>query len=58
MNHTTVPSPARPDGALPESTHTPLSAIDPRGRAAVCASGRVAAVPGRRTEPITFNSAI
>ncbi|MFC9847780.1 hypothetical protein ACFWFF_01520 [Streptomyces sp. NPDC060223] len=39
--------------------HTPLAAIDPRGRAAVRAAGRVADIPGRRTvRPNTFNSAL
>ena len=52
---TNTPTPPRPK----RRAHTPLSAIDPLGRAAVRSAGRVTDVPGRRTvKPITFDSAL
>ncbi|MEV7343871.1 hypothetical protein [Streptomyces sp. NPDC093544] len=40
-------------------SHTPLSAIDPLGTAAVRSAGRVTDIPGRRpVKPITFDSAL
>ncbi|MFI6334328.1 hypothetical protein [Streptomyces sp. NPDC050535] len=40
-------------------SHTPLSAIDPLGTAAVRSAGRVTDIPGRRpVRPITFDSAL
>lgn len=43
----------------PKRKHTPLSAIDPLGAAAVRKAGRVTDIPGRRpVKPITFDSAL
>jgi hypothetical protein len=53
MSNPTTPPPP------PRRPHTPLSAIDPLGRAAVRAAGRITDVPGRQTaKPITFDSAL
>jgi FXSXX-COOH protein len=43
----------------PVRRHTPLSQIDPHGKAAVRSAGRVTDIPGRRpVRPITFDSAL
>lgn len=55
MNLPVTPTTSRPV----RRPHTPLSAIDPLGAAAVRAAGRVTDIPGRRTvKPITFDSAL
>jgi hypothetical protein len=59
MNNTLIPatSPVAPRPVRRQ--HTPLSAIDPLGTAAVRSAGRVTDIPGRRpTKPITFDSAL
>lgn len=51
-HHSAAPRPVR-------RPHTPLSAIDPLGAAAVRSAGRIADVPGRPpVKPITFDSAL
>ncbi|MCX4993438.1 hypothetical protein [Streptomyces sp. NBC_00568] len=58
----TVVAIPRHRAAAPKSKrrpHTPLSAIDPLGIAAVRAAGRVPDIPGRRPgKPVTFDSAL
>jgi len=60
MNVSVTPATHRSAAPRPaRKQHTPLSAIDPLGAAAVRSAGRVTDVPGRRpAKPITFDSAL
>ncbi|MEU9207904.1 hypothetical protein AB0D27_08135 [Streptomyces sp. NPDC048415] len=60
MNLSVTPATHRSAAPRPvRRPHTPLSAIDPLGAAAVRSAGRVTDIPGRRpVKPITFDSAL
>jgi hypothetical protein len=46
------------DATAPQRQHRPLSALDPRQPAEARSAGRVLDVPGRRKNPVTFDSAL
>lgn len=64
MNHsmttvtTMTTAERRPDAPGARGQHTPLSAIDPLGTAAMRSAGRVADPAARPARPVTFNSAL